>query len=98
MLFGQTLPRGAVWNTYWLVTPAFLALSGVAATWATRKLKARITFPRAGYVAWKEPTRRARLVTAGVAMVTAAVLAGLVVKKAGSTASIASPLRDSACC
>jgi len=80
LLFGQMLPRGAVWNTYWMITPAFLALSGFGATWATRKLKERITFPRAGYVAWKEPTRASRAAAAVIAMGTAAVLAALVMK------------------
>lgn len=76
-LFGQTLPRGSVWNTYWLFTPALLACSGVAAVWAIKRLKARITFPRAGFVEWKEPTRGQRLATAGVAILAAAALAGL---------------------
>lgn len=80
MWFGQSLPRGTAWNAYWMITPAFLALSGVAATWATRKLKARITFPRGGYVAWKEPTRAARLASAGIAAVTAAALVGLIAR------------------
>ena len=79
-LFGQTLPRGAVWNTYWLITPATLAFSAFAAVWLTKKLKERITFPRAGYVEWKEPTRVQRLSAAGIAMATALVLAMLIMK------------------
>ena len=80
MVLGRTLPRGAVWNVYWAFMPALLALSGVAANWAIKRLKARLTFPRAGYVSWKEPTRAARLATAGVALIAAAVIAGLAVK------------------
>lgn len=79
-LFGQSLQRGTLWNMYWMFTPALLALSGVASVWATKKLKARITFPRAGYVEWKEPTRGQRLATAAVAMIVAALLAALIIK------------------
>lgn len=73
-LVGQLLPRGPVWNMYWMFTPALLALSGVAAVQVTKRLKARITFPRTGYVEWREPSRTHRMTTAGVAMVTAALL------------------------
>lgn len=79
-LFGQSLQRGTLWNMYWLFTPALLALSGVASVWATKKLKARITFPRAGYMEWKEPTRGQRLATAAVAMIAAALLAALIIR------------------
>jgi len=79
-LVGESLPRGGAWNTYWMFTPALLALSGVASVWATKKLKARITFPRGGYVEWKEPTRTQRVIGATIAMVTAALLAALVVR------------------
>lgn len=77
-LFGQSLPRGSVWNVYWMLTPALLALSGVASVWATKKLKARITFPRTGYVEWNGPTRAQRLAAAAVAIVTASVLVALI--------------------
>jgi hypothetical protein len=77
-LAGQSLPRGPAWNIYWMFTPAVLALSGVAATWLIKRLKARITFPRAGYVEWREPSRAQRLTTAAVAIVTAAVIVGLI--------------------
>ena len=79
-LIGNALPRGPVWNAFWIVTPALLALSGVAAVWVIKKLKARLTFPRAGYVAWKEPTRGQRLAVAALALVAGAAIAGLVVK------------------
>jgi hypothetical protein len=79
-LVGNRLPRGPVWNVYWLFTPALLALSGVAAVWATKRLKARLTFPRTGYVRWKEPTRRQRGAAAVVAVGTASILAALIMK------------------
>lgn len=79
-LFGQLLPHGAAWNVYWMFTPALLALSGVASIWATKKLKTRITFPRAGYVAWNEPTRGHRLAVAAVAVVSAAIVAALLMR------------------
>jgi hypothetical protein len=73
-LFGQTLPHDWTWNLYWSATPAFLAFSGSATVWVIKRLKARYTFPRAGYVTWKEPTRARSLVVAAVALVAAAVL------------------------
>ena len=79
-LLGTRLPRGPVWNVYWMFTPVLLATSGVAAVWATKKLKARMTFPRTGYVRWKEPTRAERALGAGLAVVTAALLAALLAK------------------
>ena len=79
-LVGESLPHGTAWDIYWMFTPALLALSGVASVWATKKLKARITFPRGGYVEWKEPTRTQRVIGATIAMVTAALLAALVVR------------------
>lgn len=79
-LFGQTLPRGASWNAYWMFVPALLALSGVAAVWTTKALKARVTFPRTGYVAWKEPTRGQRLTAAAFSIFTAMALVVLLVQ------------------
>ena len=79
-LFGQSLPRGAVWNVYWMFTPLLLVFSGVASVWATKKLKARITFPRAGYVEWNAPTRAQRLTAAAVAVVTASVVVALITR------------------
>lgn len=79
-LVGNALPRGPVWNVYWLVTPALLALSGVVAVWTTKRLKAQFTFPRTGYVRWKEPTRLQRAMAAAIAVGTASVAAALIVK------------------
>jgi hypothetical protein len=78
-LLGESLPHGAAWNIFWMLTPALLALSGVASIWATKTLKTRITFPRTGYVEWKQPTRGQRLTAAAVALVTAALLTALLV-------------------
>jgi hypothetical protein len=83
-LFGNALPRGPLWTLYWMVTPAVLALSAGAGVWATRRLKARITFPRTGYVAWKEPTRGQRLFAAVVAL-SAASAAVVLVQAARAT-------------
>jgi hypothetical protein len=79
-LVGQTLPRGPAWNVYWTFTPATLAVSGVATVWAIKRLKARITFPRTGYVEWKEPTTVQRLTTAAVACGSAILLVVLITK------------------
>ena len=79
-LVGSALPHGPVRSTYWMFTPVLLALSGVAAVSLTKKLKARVTFPRTGYVQWKEPTRSQRFLTAAVAAVAAAALTAIVAK------------------
>ena len=77
-LVGEALPRGPVWNIYWTLTPALLALSGMASVWATKKLKERITFPRGGYVDWKEPSRTRRVMAGATAIVAAAVIVVLI--------------------
>lgn len=77
-LIGQRIPRGPAWNTFWMFTPAVLALTGVAAVWITKWLKARITFPRAGYVEWRPPSRVHRLTAAVVALVVAVALVVIV--------------------
>ena len=79
-LFGHSLPRGPVFAMYWMFTPALLALSGVASVWATKKLKARITFPRTGYVEWHSPTRRQRFTAAAVAVGSASLLVAVIAK------------------
>lgn len=75
-LVGQALPRGAPWNLYWLVVPPVLAAAGLAITRMTRRLKQHVTFPRTGYVAWKEPDRPWVF---GAAIVAAATTLALVV-------------------
>lgn len=79
-IVGNALPRSPVRTFFWMFTPALLALSGVAAGWLTKRLKARFTFPRAGYVRWKEPTRAHRLLGAAVAIVTASLAAAIILK------------------
>ena len=79
-IVGDSLPRGAASNIYWTLAPLLLVLTGTAAVWVTKKLKARITFPRAGYVAWHEPTTAQRLTSAAVAAITATFLAALVIR------------------
>lgn len=76
-LVGEALPRGSA-NVYWMVVPVLLAASAAVAVRVIKSLKARVTFPRTGYVEWKEPSVAARLATAVVAMVAAAILTGVV--------------------
>ena len=93
-LAGERIPRGTVYNVFWLLVPALLALSGVALNWATRALKARITFPRTGYVAWREPSQALRFAAAALAMATAAILAAVAVKARsdGGSSELAAPI------
>lgn len=77
-LIGRAVPHDWRWTAYWLIVPPALALSGVAAAWATRRLKERITFPRAGYVAWRQPDGRTRILVGAGIVVVASALALLV--------------------
>jgi hypothetical protein len=90
-LIGEALPRGGPFRLYWLLMPAVLVLGGSAAVWAIKRLKARLTFPRTGFVEWREPSLRERLAAAAIALVTAMVLAGAVVQR-GPAADRAAPI------
>ena len=91
-LLGDALPRDWRANTYWATVPALLALSGFAAIWMTKRLKARLTFPRTGYVDWNEPSRSARLTAAGVAVATAIILVALSTSRRTSVENAAAPV------
>ena len=92
-LVGLALPRGKVWSVYWSLAPVLLILTAAASTWAIKKLKARITFPRAGYVEWQAPTSGQRLAGMSVAAVTAAAVVALVTlsRRVSDLASLAAP-------
>lgn len=80
LLLEEALPReGAGAAAYRMFVPAVLVLSGFAANWAIARLKARLTYPRTGYIAYREPGRRARVLVALVVMGAAAALAALIV-------------------
>jgi hypothetical protein len=79
-IVGERIPRGGVYNTFWMFVPALLVLTGWAVVWATRALKARITFPRTGYVAWQAPTSSMRLGAAAISLLTAMILAATAIK------------------
>lgn len=91
-LLGDTLPDDWRSNTYWAVAPAFLVVSSFATVWAIKRLKERFTFPRTGYVDWKEPSRSSRLGAAAVAMVTAMVLAAVAANRDAGVEHVAAPL------
>jgi len=91
-LLGDSLPRGWGSNAYWTAAPALLVVGGFAAVWATKRLKERLTFPRTGYVDWKEPSRASRLSAAAVAMVTAMVLAAVAANRDAGMERVAAPL------
>jgi hypothetical protein len=91
-LLGERIPHDWRSNVYWMAAPALLVLSSVAAVWATKRLKERLTFPRTGYVDWKEPSRSTRLTTAAVAMVVAMVLAALAANREAGMERAAAPM------
>jgi hypothetical protein len=61
-----------------MVVPFLLVFTGTISNWTLKKLKRRITAPRAGYVEMKDPGRAPRIVAAVVAAAVAAGLAGIV--------------------
>ena len=92
LLVGEALPPGRGQQGYWMVMPAILVLSGFGANWLIKRLKERLTYPRAGFVTYREPGRSARLLGAGVAILTAATLAFLIVTgRQGGTEQSAAP-------
>ena len=74
-LIGDALPRRPVYGIYWLVVPVVLATSGFWGNWAIKRLKERITYPRAGFVEMRGP----RKMVAAAAAVIALGLAALIV-------------------
>lgn len=81
-VIGQQIPHEWPWRAYWLVVAPALALSGLAFNASTRALKERITFPRAGYVAWRRPEGRAAY-RMGAAIVLVAAAVALFTRVAG---------------
>lgn len=92
-ILGQQVPHDWRWAAYWLLVPPLLAAAMYGTTVAIRRLKARVTFPRTGYVEWKAPDRRTRLGAATVAIVAALALAGMVLTGgARSSGQMATPV------
>jgi hypothetical protein len=84
-LIGEAVPRDWRAQVFWSAVPAALAFTAVGAVWLIKHLKARVTFPRTGYVEWNEPSRASRIATAVVAMVVAAALVAIA---SGSSAAL----------
>lgn len=80
LLLEEALPReGGGAAAYRMAVPAVLVLGGVAANRAIAALKARLTFPRTGYVAYREPGPLGRVLVALLVVGAAAAVAALVV-------------------
>lgn len=77
-LIGSALPRGTAYTCFWLVLPPVVACSGFFVNRGLRRLKERISYPRAGYVRLKRPPAwvRALVALAGLLAVSAVVLLG----------------------
>jgi hypothetical protein len=90
-LFGESLPHDWRRNTYWLVVPAALAALVVTMNRMIRALKERITFPRAGYVAWKEPEARTSMAFGAAVVGTAMILAVAVLNVGGRPFEVRAP-------
>jgi hypothetical protein len=75
-----------------MFTPVVLVFSGLAAVWATKRLKARYTFPRTGYVEWKEPGRATNLAGGAIALVTALILVTILRGGGGQPGQHAAPI------
>ncbi len=76
---GEAIPKGTAANFYWGVFPAVLVISSAAATWAIRKLKERVTYPRTGYIEYREPGLRVWVMTALLGVLSAGVIEALLV-------------------
>jgi hypothetical protein len=79
LLLGDALPKSTGARAYWLIVPSILVLSGFVANWATRRLKERLTYPRTGYLEYRDPGRGMRLLMGLLVMLSAAALAALIV-------------------
>jgi hypothetical protein len=76
-LIGMALPHRWPWNAYWLIVTPLLATSALLARRVIRGIKERVTFPRTGYVAWKQPEGSTRTLAAAAIVVAALALAAL---------------------
>ncbi len=91
-LIPEILPKGDWTKPFWSIAPFFLAGSGFAATWLTKRLKARYTFPRTGYVEWKKPKMEHNLSAALLGFVVAAALGvGIAMSRANDLADFIAP-------
>jgi hypothetical protein len=72
----ELLPAGKWLGYYWMIVPLILVVSGLASNWAIKKLKQHLTFPRTGYVEWREHSAALKLLTAlaGAALAAGALL------------------------
>ena len=60
-LVSSYLPGGSrIARVYSMVFPMILVVSALGSNWLAKQLKKKYTFPRAGYVEFHDPTRRAR--------------------------------------
>lgn len=76
-----------------LVVPAALVLIGLGSRWFVERLKLRITYPRTGYVALGGPSRRAWILAAGIAILSAAALAAMILTgRAAGMEQVISPV------
>ena len=79
VLLGNALPKSSGARAYWLIVLSILVFSGFFANWATRRLKERLTYPRTGYIEYRDSGPRVRLLMRLIAMLSAAAIAGLIV-------------------
>ena len=79
LLLGGLVPHDWRGFVYWVVVPTLIVSSGFLSVWATKKLKARLTFPRTGYVEWHGAGSSQRRGAALVAVLAAVIIAALAV-------------------
>lgn len=71
-------PAGLLAGISAIMLPLVIICGGLMARWAIAGLKARITYPRTGYVSYRQPTGRRRRLTALMAMGMAMLVASFV--------------------
>ncbi len=84
-LLGDALSEGSGRRTYWTIVPIVVVLLALAAKRILRGVKARVTYPRAGYAEARTAGWRAAIAVLAVALLGAIlVLSGLQSPRAGS--------------
>jgi hypothetical protein len=93
LLIQDILPPGRWTSVYAAVVPLLLVISSLSANWVVKKLKAKLTYPRTGYVKLNRPGAASRIASGLVAAGVAAAIVALVIKgQARTTQELVAPV------
>jgi hypothetical protein len=89
---GEWMSRDQRIEPYTMIIPLLLVVTSFLANPAIKLLKAKLTFPRTGYVQWKKPEKRRKGLAAAVAFVVSVSIALMVtLMKTESLERLAAP-------